>query len=157
MRLTVHAAEPEHARSRNDCRGIVPGTSPSKRDGGAVRTVILAGGSGSRLSEETVDKPKPMVEIGTHPILWHIMKIYANYGFCDFVIPLGYKGEVSSATSPSTPSLAGDMTVEMARGTVEQHRRTNRGLDGPAVRHGPRHGDRRADAPGPGASSTRRS
>jgi glucose-1-phosphate cytidylyltransferase len=87
-----------------------------------LRTVILAGGSGSRLSEETVDKPKPMVEIGTFPILWHIMKIYAHYDFCDFVIPLGYKGEVIKRYFAEYASLAGDMTVEMARGTVKMAR-----------------------------------
>lgn len=90
-----------------------------------MRTVILAGGSGSRLSEETIDKPKPMVEIGTNPILWHIMKIYAQYGFCDFVIPLGYKGDVIKRYFREYASLAGDMTVEMGRGTVEQHRGQN--------------------------------
>ncbi|MHC1738586.1 MAG: glucose-1-phosphate cytidylyltransferase [Ignavibacteriaceae bacterium] len=57
-----------------------------------MKVVILAGGYGSRLSEETVLKPKPIVEIGDKPILWHIMKIYAHYGYCDFVILLGYKG-----------------------------------------------------------------
>jgi glucose-1-phosphate cytidylyltransferase len=58
-----------------------------------VKVVILAGGVGSRLSEETVTKPKPMVEIGGRPILWHIMKLYASYGYRDFVIALGYRGE----------------------------------------------------------------
>jgi glucose-1-phosphate cytidylyltransferase len=57
-----------------------------------VKAVILAGGRGSRLSEETDTKPKPMVEIGGRPILWHIMKIYAAYGIADFIICLGYKG-----------------------------------------------------------------
>lgn len=57
-----------------------------------MKVVILAGGLGSRLSEETSIKPKPMVEIGGKPILWHIMKIYSHYGFNDFVICLGYKG-----------------------------------------------------------------
>jgi glucose-1-phosphate cytidylyltransferase len=57
-----------------------------------MKTVILAGGYGTRLSEETTLKPKPMVEIGGKPILWHIMKIYSHYGFNDFVICLGYKG-----------------------------------------------------------------
>ncbi|MCM8768926.1 MAG: NTP transferase domain-containing protein, partial [Candidatus Omnitrophica bacterium] len=56
--------------------------------------VILAGGQGSRLSEETLLKPKPLVEIGGRPILWHIMKIYAHYGFNQFVIALGYRGEM---------------------------------------------------------------
>jgi glucose-1-phosphate cytidylyltransferase len=57
-----------------------------------MKVVILAGGLGTRLSEETVLKPKPMVEIGGKPILWHIMKIYSHYGFNDFIICLGYKG-----------------------------------------------------------------
>jgi glucose-1-phosphate cytidylyltransferase len=94
-------------------------------DGGTVRTVILAGGSGSRLSEETVEKPKPMVEIGTNPILWHIMKIYAHHGFCDFVIPLGYKGEVIKRYFADYASLSGDMTVMMGQGTVEMERGMN--------------------------------
>ncbi len=59
-----------------------------------MKVVILAGGFGTRLSEETVIKPKPMVEIGDKPILWHIMKIYSYYGFNDFIICLGYKGYV---------------------------------------------------------------
>jgi glucose-1-phosphate cytidylyltransferase len=59
-----------------------------------MKVVILAGGLGTRLSEETVLKPKPMVEIGDMPILWHIMKIYSSHGFNDFVICLGYKGYV---------------------------------------------------------------
>ena len=59
-----------------------------------IKVAILAGGVGSRLSEETVVKPKPMVEIGGLPILWHIMMHYAHYDFNQFVIALGYKGEV---------------------------------------------------------------
>ena len=59
-----------------------------------MKVVILAGGLGSRLSEETVTKPKPMVQIGNKPILWHIMKIYSFYGFNDFVILCGYKGHM---------------------------------------------------------------
>ena len=59
-----------------------------------MKAVILAGGLGTRLSEETVTKPKPMVEIGGKPILWHIMKIYSNYGINDFIICCGYKGYV---------------------------------------------------------------
>ena len=58
-----------------------------------MKVAILAGGTGSRLSEETEMKPKPMVEIGGQPILWHIMKHYAHYGFNEFVVALGYKGE----------------------------------------------------------------
>ena len=59
-----------------------------------MKVVILAGGLGTRLSEETDLKPKPMVEIGGYPIIWHIMKIYSYYGFNDFIICLGYKGYV---------------------------------------------------------------
>ena len=58
-----------------------------------MKTIILAGGFGTRLSEETGTRPKPMVEIGGRPILWHIMKIYAHYGFDDFVLALGYKAD----------------------------------------------------------------
>ena len=57
-----------------------------------MKVLILAGGYGTRLSEETDIKPKPMIEIGGKPILWHIMKMYSNYGFNEFVILLGYKG-----------------------------------------------------------------
>ena len=63
-----------------------------------MKVVILAGGLGSRLAEETDIKPKPMVEIGGQPILWHIMQHYSHYGFNEFVVALGYRGESSSAT-----------------------------------------------------------
>ena len=59
-----------------------------------MKVVILAGGLGTRLSEETALRPKPMVDIGDKPILWHIMKIYSSYGFNEFIICLGYKGYV---------------------------------------------------------------
>jgi len=59
-----------------------------------MKVIILAGGLGTRLREETELRPKPMVEIGGRPILWHIMKIYAHYGFTEFVLCLGYKGDV---------------------------------------------------------------
>ncbi|MFZ9455308.1 MAG: sugar phosphate nucleotidyltransferase, partial [Bacteroidia bacterium] len=59
-----------------------------------MKVVILAGGLGTRLAEETDIKPKPMVEIGGKPILWHIMKIYASYGFNDFIVCCGYKGHI---------------------------------------------------------------
>jgi glucose-1-phosphate cytidylyltransferase len=59
-----------------------------------MKVVILAGGYGTRISEETDTRPKPMVEIGGKPILWHIMKSYASYGYNDFAIALGYKGDV---------------------------------------------------------------
>lgn len=61
---------------------------------GFMKTIILAGGLGTRLSEETILKPKPMVEIGGKPILWHILKIYSHFGFNDFIIYLGYKSYI---------------------------------------------------------------
>ena len=63
------------------------------RERDRMKTVILAGGHGTRLSEETDLRPKPMVEIGHRPLLWHILKIYAHFGFEDFLIALGYRGE----------------------------------------------------------------
>ncbi len=76
-----------------------------------MKVAILAGGVGSRLAEETEVKPKPMVEIGGMPILWHIMKHYAWYGFTEFVIALGYKGEYIKRWFADFCSLEGDMTV----------------------------------------------
>jgi glucose-1-phosphate cytidylyltransferase len=76
-----------------------------------VKVVILAGGLGSRLAEETGLKPKPMVEIGGRPILWHIMKHYAHYGFREFYIALGYKGDVNKRYFLEYRALDGDLTV----------------------------------------------
>ncbi len=75
--------------------------------------VILCGGMGTRLSEETVNKPKPMVEIGTKPMLWHIMKIYAYYGFNRFVLALGYKGEYIKKFFYDYRITANDFTLSM--------------------------------------------
>jgi glucose-1-phosphate cytidylyltransferase len=86
-----------------------------------VKVAILAGGVGSRLSEETISKPKPMVEIGGRPILWHIMKHYGQYGFDDFVIALGYKGELIKRWMLDLAALQGDVTVQVGRGRVEKH------------------------------------
>jgi glucose-1-phosphate cytidylyltransferase len=84
-----------------------------------MKTVILAGGLGSRLSEETQLKPKPMVEIGGSPILLHIMKIYASFGFKDFFVALGYKGEVIKDYFISYHLLNSDVTVNTKTGKVE--------------------------------------
>jgi glucose-1-phosphate cytidylyltransferase len=86
-----------------------------------VKVVILAGGLGSRLSEETDIKPKPMVEIGRHPILWHIMKHYSQYGFHEFVIPVGYRGEVIKRYFLEYSRLSGHLTLDVATGTVNVH------------------------------------
>lgn len=86
-----------------------------------MKVAILAGGFGTRLAEETEIRPKPMVEIGGQPILWHIMKIYAHYGFKDFVIALGYKGEYIKKYIVDYCSLSNNLTVNMKNGQVDRH------------------------------------
>ncbi|MEO8391906.1 MAG: glucose-1-phosphate cytidylyltransferase [Chloroflexota bacterium] len=93
----------------------------------ATKVVILAGGLGTRLAEETSVRPKPMVEIGGKPILWHIMMQYAHYGFNNFVVALGYKGEVIKHYMTDYCSLQSDLTVNL--GTGEVTRDTNAQLD----------------------------
>ncbi|HPU33044.1 MAG TPA: glucose-1-phosphate cytidylyltransferase [Phycisphaerae bacterium] len=86
-----------------------------------MKVAILAGGMGSRLAEETEVKPKPMVEIGGYPILWHIMRIYSHYGFNRFVIALGYKGEVIKKYMVDYCSLSSNLTVNIGQGSVDVH------------------------------------
>jgi glucose-1-phosphate cytidylyltransferase len=86
-----------------------------------MKVGILAGGVGTRLVEETEVKPKPMVEIGGRPILWHIMRHYAHYGFKDFVVALGYKGEVIKKYMVDYSSLNSNLTVKLDTGRVEIH------------------------------------
>jgi glucose-1-phosphate cytidylyltransferase len=86
-----------------------------------MKAAILAGGMGTRLAEETEVKPKPMVEIGGKPILWHILKHYAYYGFKDFVIALGYKGEYIKKYMVDYSSLNSNLTVNMKNGDVSIH------------------------------------
>ncbi|OGG61125.1 glucose-1-phosphate cytidylyltransferase [Candidatus Kaiserbacteria bacterium RIFCSPHIGHO2_02_FULL_49_34] len=86
-----------------------------------MKVVILAGGLGTRLSEETHVRPKPMVEIGGMPILWHIMKIYSHYGFNDFIICLGYKGEVIKDWFLDYRACKSDLTIDFATGGVRYH------------------------------------
>jgi glucose-1-phosphate cytidylyltransferase len=88
-----------------------------------MKVVILAGGFGTRLGEETVTVPKPMVRIGPHPMLWHIMKYYASYGFEDFVVALGYKAEVVKSYFLQFADMASDLTIDLAGGTVKRLRR----------------------------------
>ncbi len=85
-----------------------------------MKVGILAGGYGSRLAEETEVKPKPMVEIGGMPILWHIMSIYAHYGFRDFVIALGYKGEYIKRWFRDYGSIGGHMRINTATGDYQR-------------------------------------
>lgn len=86
-----------------------------------MKVVILAGGLGTRLSEETVLKPKPMVEIGGMPILWHIMKIYSAQGFNDFVICLGYKGYVIKEYFTNYFLHNSDLTIDLKDNSVSVH------------------------------------
>ena len=86
-----------------------------------MKVVILAGGFGTRLSEETDVKPKPMVEIGAKPIIWHIMKIYSSYGFNDFVILLGYKGYVIKEYFSNYFLHQSDVTIDLANNKMEVH------------------------------------
>ena len=86
-----------------------------------MKVAILAGGLGTRLSEETTLKPKPMVEIGGRPILWHIMKSYSAYGFKEFVIALGYKGEIIKDYFINYHYRARNVTVELSSGDLTIH------------------------------------
>ena len=83
-----------------------------------MKVVILAGGFGTRLAEKTEVVPKPLVEIGGKPILWHIMKHYAHYGHNEFFIALGYKGELVKRYFLDYQALSGDMKIDMAAGVV---------------------------------------
>lgn len=86
-----------------------------------MKVAILAGGKGSRLSEETVAKPKPMVEIGGIPILWHIMRHYAHYGHKEFVIALGYKGEVIKKFVVDYAALSSNLKVNLKTGDISMN------------------------------------
>lgn len=92
-----------------------------------MKVVILAGGKGTRISEYTNVIPKPMVPIGNFPIIWHIMKIYAHYGFTDFVVALGYKSEVIKDYFIKFNALNSDFTVDLSNGKIEIHQ--NKSLD----------------------------
>ncbi len=87
------------------------------------KAVILAGGLGTRLSEETVLRPKPMVEVGGKPLLWHVMKIYAAHGVTDFVICCGFKGYVIKEYFANYFLHMSDVTFDMAKNTMEVHQR----------------------------------
>lgn len=86
-----------------------------------MKTLILAGGFGSRISEETNLKPKPMIEIGGKPILWHIMKMYSKYGLNDFVILLGYKGYIIKEYFSNYFLHQSDVTIDMTSNSMEVH------------------------------------
>lgn len=86
-----------------------------------MKVVLLAGGLGTRISEESHLKPKPMIEIGGRPILWHIMKLFSHYGFNDFIVCLGYKGYVVKEYFANYVLHNADLTVDLAKGALEYH------------------------------------
>lgn len=86
-----------------------------------MKAIILAGGLGSRLSEETIVKPKPMIEIGGYPILWHIMKIYSHYGVNDFIICLGYKGHMIKEYFSNYYLNHSGVTFDMEKNRIDIH------------------------------------
>lgn len=94
-----------------------------------MKTVILSGGLGYRLKEETEFKPKPMVEIGGQPILWHIMKMYAHYGFNEFIIALGYKGDYIKQYFLNQKNLMYDFTLHTKSGHSKLHKNNTNGDD----------------------------
>jgi len=87
----------------------------------SMKAVILAGGLGTRISEESHLRPKPMIEIGGRPILWHIMKLFSHYGFNDFIICLGYRGYVVKEYFSNYVLHNADLTVDLASGAIEYH------------------------------------
>jgi glucose-1-phosphate cytidylyltransferase len=86
-----------------------------------MKTVILAGGLGTRISEESHLRPKPMIEIGGRPILWHIMKLFSHHGFNDFVVCLGYRGYMIKEYFSNYVLHNADLTVDLGTGSVEYH------------------------------------
>lgn len=90
-----------------------------------MKTIILSGGLGYRLKEETEFKPKPMVQIGGKPILWHIMKIYTHHGFNDFIIALGYKGDYIKDYFVNQKHFAHNFTIHTKSGQTKFHRKAN--------------------------------
>jgi glucose-1-phosphate cytidylyltransferase len=86
-----------------------------------LKVAILAGGAGTRLAEETIVRPKPMVEIGGMPILWHIMRHYSQHGFNEFLVALGYKGEYIKRWFHDYAALGTSITVKTATGEVQRH------------------------------------
>ena len=115
-------SSPARLSNRIKHRGSCKNRTTGKHD---MKVGILAGGLGSRLSEETVMKPKPMVEIGGRPILWHIMMHYSTYGLKEFVVALGYKGEAIKRYMADYCSLAADLRVSLKTGHIEPHTNGN--------------------------------
>ena len=87
-----------------------------------MKVIIFAGGYGSRIGEETTSKPKPMVEIGGEPILWHIMKIYSHYGYDEFIILLGYKGYLIKEYFSNYFRHKTDITVDLKSNEISYNK-----------------------------------
>jgi glucose-1-phosphate cytidylyltransferase len=98
--------------------GVSDGVGPEDRSG--VKVVVLAGGQGSRLLEETRHRPKPLVAIGERPILWHVMNHYAHFGFRDFMVAVGYGGTAIKNYFEQELRLQGDLKLDFSTGTVER-------------------------------------
>ena len=94
-----------------------------------MKVVVLCGGLGTRLREETEFRPKPMVEIGGRPILWHIMKTYAHHGFHDFVLCLGYKGQAIKEYFLNYEAMNNDFTICLGEGSRIRHHGAHREQD----------------------------
>jgi glucose-1-phosphate cytidylyltransferase len=110
MNRGLNAILPEYKNSSLSIRGV-----------DNMKAVILAGGYGTRISEETHDKPKPMIEIGDRPILWHIMKTYSSHGINDFVICLGYKGYAIKEYFQNYFLHTADVTIDVRNNSLEVH------------------------------------
>ena len=110
-----------------------------------MKTVILAGGFGTRLAEETGIRPKPMVEIGDKPILWHIMKIYSHYGFNDFIICLGYKGHMIKEYFAKYSLYRSDVTFDLRNNSMSIHKNETEPWKVTLVDTGNKFHDRRPD------------
>src|SRR5436853_4747707 len=117
-REQLHRVCARAADAREDDTGVVADPQSAAIMSQPMKVAILAGGLGTRLAEETETRPKPMVEIGGRPILWHIMKQYAHFGFKEFVIALGYKSEVIKRYFIEQHSLAGSMSINFSNGHV---------------------------------------
>ena len=104
-----------------------------------MKVVIFAGGLGTRISEETDTRPKPMVEIGGKPILWHIMKIYSHFGFNEFIICLGYKGYIIKEYFMHYFLHNSDITIELGNNKVEIHDTNTEAFKVTLVDTGPRY------------------
>ena len=108
-------------RLYNTGRGEVLPAAAHRRAKDSMKTVILAGGLGTRISEESHLRPKPMIEIGGRPILWHIMKLFSHYGMNDFIVCLGYKGYMIKEYFANYVLHNADITVDLAKGGIEYH------------------------------------